>query len=294
MGSQAQTAVAKLFVNNQLMDTQEEALEIEGTVTLGLSFTPQVEMENATARIEVTLKDVSSVAAKTIETALTIHAAPVLSETETCELAQGTLPVAVVKYTAQNGWNTICMPFKLTEELMDRLFGKGWKVFELKAYENDVIRMQEPTGFVAGYAYLVNAMNAPANANGIVVENLQISSTSANYDYRNGVTFQGTYAPLAAGEMTGKYTINADTMLVKGDEATTLQGYRGYFMLAETITTTPKLTFHNADGTPTVVITTPKAEALVRQGFFNLKGQRVETMKKGNLYIIDGKKKLAK
>lgn len=293
-GSQAQTAVAKLFVNNELKDMKEEALAIESKTTLTLNFKPQTVLENAAVRIEVTLKDVSDFTARTVEGTLNVAAAPTLAENESTTLTQGTLPVAIVRYTAMNGWNTICMPFALTHDLMDRLFGDTWRAYELTGYENDTIRMQEATQFVAGYPYLVNAKNAPVNAEGIVVENLIISTTSANYDYRNGITFQGTFAPIEAGLMTDKYSVSADTTLVKGDETATLLGYRGYFQLAESITKLPKLVFYNADGTSTVGIAAPKAETVIRQGVYNLKGQRVEQMRKGEIYIIGGKKTLMK
>ena len=68
--------------------------------------------------------------------------------------------------------------------------------------------------------------------------------------------------------------------------------FRAFFEVAEGEEQVSYLTFTNANGQVTS-ISSLNADKVSGKAY-NLKGQRVETMKKGNLYIIDGKKKLAK
>ncbi|MBQ9671620.1 MAG: choice-of-anchor D domain-containing protein [Prevotella sp.] len=293
-GSQAQTVVARLLVNGSAKDTKETALAIEGTTKIDLSFTPETALENAVARIEVTLKGVSSFAAKTVETTLNVAPAPTLDETVAPELATGTLPVVTLKYTAANGWNTIAVPFALNDDILTRLFGADYEVYEFKSYANDTIKMHAPTMFVAGYAYLVYARNAVAQPDGIALENIRIETTTPKYDASNGVQFTATFAPMAAGELTDKYTVAlGQPLLVKGTEESTLNGFRAYFTLGESITKAPELAFYTANGIPTSITLAKTPTTAAPEGIYNLKGMRVTTMQRG-LYIVNGKKVLVK
>ena len=293
-GSQAQTVVARLLVNGSAKDTKEAALAIEGTTKIDLSFTPETALENAVARIEVTLKGVSSFAAKTVETTLNVAPAPTLDETVAPELATGTLPVVTLKYTAVNGWNTIAVPFALNDDILTQLFGADYEVYEFKSYANDTIKMHVPTMFVAGYAYLVYARSAVAQPDGIALENIRIETTTPKYDASNGVQFTATFTPITAGELTDKYTVAPGLpLLVKGTEESTLSGFRAYFTLGESITKTPELAFYTANGIPTGITLAKTPTTAAPEGIYNLKGMRVTTMQKG-LYIVNGKKVLVK
>lgn len=286
-GQKAQTVVAQLFVGDELKDTQEAPLAIDGKASLSLTFTPETAVESTTARIEVTLKGVTDFAAKTVEQTISIAAAPTLDENEASILAEQTLPALILKYTAVNGWNTICMPFQLTADVLDTLFGEGWEAYELSGYEDNLLKMKKTTTFVAGYPYLVNAKNAPAAAEGHVLKDITIARLSAQYDYRSGATFQGSYQPMSAGSMTDCYAIGSDLTVAKGTEEQTLAGYRAYLTLPEGAKT-PTIQLLDENG-QTTGVKDVKRKSTDDNRYYNLGGQRVTKPAKG-LYIHNGKK----
>ncbi len=293
-GTEAQTAIARLLVNEAIVDTKEVELSIDGTTTIDLTFTPQNVLEHATACIEVTLKDVSDFTAKTVQTTLDIAAAPTLDETTAPELAEGTLPVVVLKYTAVNGWNTIAMPFTLNDETLTTIFGNGWKAFEFKGYDGKAMKLQQVSQFVAGYPYLIHAIETQSQTEGIVLKDVKIETTTAKYDFFNGIQFNATFEPIAVGEMTDKYIFSGEEpTLTKGTEDSAQNGFRAYITMDETVKNIPELIFLNKEGIPTGLRTT-RQENKILKGIFNLNGQRVRSMTKGNLYILNGKKFLKK
>ena len=156
-GTEAQVAVAKLLVNGEEKDSQEAELAVAASATIDLSFVPEEAITDGTATIEVTLKDVEDFAAKTVEATINIAAAPVIDETAENSFTTGILPVAVLNYTAKNGWNTIGVPFQLTNDILTTIFGEGWKAYELTGYSNNEISFSQTTNFVAGYPYIIYA-----------------------------------------------------------------------------------------------------------------------------------------
>jgi hypothetical protein len=111
------------------------------------------------------------------------------------------LPVAVLNYTAKNGWNTIGVPFQLTNDILTTIFGEGWKAYELTGYSNNEISFSQTTTFVAGYPYIIYAEAAPQEVS-FKLENLYIGSATAREDVRGGLAFRSTFAPIAPGQLT--------------------------------------------------------------------------------------------
>ncbi len=286
-GTEAQTAIARLLINGIVCDSVEAELPIEGTVLMELTFTPDSAITDGTARIEVSLKGVSDFVTKSVETILQIAPAPTLDENIAGKLNDETLPVAIVKYTAEEGWNSITMPFVLTPEILTTFFGEDWEAYELKGFTGNTIRFQQTTTFVAGYPYLIHATSVPTQPDGFILEEIVIADTTANYDAFNGVKFEGTYAPLTADQLTGKYLVAQDSTLMACGDSATLKGFRGVLSFEQAITTLPTLVFCDSDGIPT------RIETMTRQPgdkhTYNLHGQRVTPRKKG-LYIQRGKK----
>ena len=222
--------------------------------------------------------------------AITTNAAVVLDEAVAPEgLGTGYQDKVVVKYTAKQGWNTICMPFALTDDDLTALFGEGWKVYEFYQYKDGELGFREASRRYAGYPYIVYCENVPTiEEPGYILT--YVSFATEKSDEYNGAKFQGTFTPMAKGTLAGKYGVTTDGKIRKGGANATMPGFRGYFELPADAPA-PTLSFTDESG-ETTYIRGIEAEQILK-GAYNLQGQPVDTPTKG-VYIINGKKVVIK
>ncbi|MBQ6767121.1 MAG: choice-of-anchor D domain-containing protein [Prevotella sp.] len=222
--------------------------------------------------------------------AITTKAAVVLDEAVAPEgLGTGYQDKVVVKYTAKQGWNTICMPFALADDDLTALFGEGCKAYEFKSYSNGELGFQPASRRYAGYPYIVYCENVPTiEEPGYILT--YVSFATEKSDEYNGAKFQGTFTPMAEGTLTGEYGVTPDGKIRKGGANATMPGFRGYFELPADAPA-PTLSFTDENG-ETTYIRGIEAEQILK-GAYNLQGQPVDTPTKG-VYIINGKKVVIK
>ena len=291
-GTEAQVAVAKLLVNGEEKDSQEAELAVAGSATIDLSFVPEEAITDGTATIEVTLKDVEDFAAKTVEATINIAAAPVIDETAENSFTTGILPVAVLNYTAKNGWNTIGVPFQLTNDILTTIFGEGWKAYELTGYSNNEISFSQTTNFVAGYPYIIYAEAAPQEAS-FKLENLYIGSATEKEDVRGGLAFRSTFAPIAAGQLTDWWGVTNQGRIQPAGSGASLKALRGYFYMnaeaPDTNLSEARIVYINLDGTVTA-ISSVKAQLKADGNTYDLSGRKLTGNLKQGVYIQNGKK----
>ncbi len=228
--------------------------------------------------------------------AITTNAAIVLDDTQDPgTLETGYQDKVAVRYHAKNGWNTICMPFALTNTYLKEIFGEEYRVYELSSYDATTgeLGFQISTSRIGGYPYIVYAESVPTlEEPGLILtyENFR----SVNYDQKgtspNYAKFQGTFAPMEAGSLEGKYGVTPDGKIRKGGANATMPGFRGYFELPADAPA-PTLSFTDENG-ETTYIRGIEAEQILK-GAYNLQGQPVDTPTKG-VYIINGKKVVIK
>ena len=291
-GTEAQVAVAKLFVNGEEKASDEAELAVAASATIDLSFVPEEAITDGTATIEVTLKDVEDFAAKTVEATINIAAAPVIDETAENSFTTGILPVAVLNYTAKNGWNTIGVPFQLTNDILTTIFGEGWKAYELTGYSNNEISFSQTTNFVAGYPYIIYAEAAPQEAS-FKLENLNISSATEREDVRGGLAFRSTFAPIAPGQLTDWWGVTNEGRIRPAGSGASLKALRGYFYMnaeaPDTNLSEARIVYINLDGTVTA-ISSVKAQLKADGNTYDLSGRKLTGNLKQGAYIQNGKK----
>ena len=206
--------------------------------------------------------------------------------------------VVKVKYTAQQGWNTIVMPFSLTDSpaYMKSLFGEDWTAYAINKFEDGKLTFKKSATMAQSTPYLVYAPNATANAEGVYLKNVSIFGfqwTSNNTTQTKGdATFKGTYAPIAAPGMEGKYGITKKGTLAKGGSGASIRAYRAYIEIAEDAPQEIRLYVIDDDTTTQIGSLVQMMEGKDK-AVYNLSGQRVQTATKG-LYIVDGKKIVVK
>lgn len=284
-------ATAKLYVNGEEVAAAKETVAANGTAAFTLTYVPEEDIKNGVAQIVVTY---AGGELTTDEVTVNIAAAPVLNETAASEITTGTVDALVLKYTPKAGWNTICVPFALTEDILNQIFGEGWKAYEYKGYSNGEFTFRKATFFAAGYPYLVFAQDAQAAADGFKIEKVNITAATENSDSYGGATFKGTYAPMVAGTMEGKYGVvpNAEDIpsIKKGGANATLKGYRGYFEIPAD-GGVKGFSFTLVDDATGIsqFVATPENGAI-----YDLNGNKVKNLVKGQVYIMNGQKILVK
>ena len=214
-------------------------------------------------------------------------------------LPSGLQGEAIVKYSAKAGWNTICEPFALTNEILTQIFGDEYKAYELVGGDNGVLTFTQPTAYVAGMPYVVFCKTPVVNENGLLVHGISIDAAQPQAVTYGGVTFQGTYAPIAAPGMEGLYGIVPTIgRIQKGSDKASLKGFRAYFEVSDGVDPA-NLSFSFDDGT---IITGIDDATLMDNGqlttdsaIYDLRGRKVAEaghairLPKG-VYIQNGKK----
>lgn len=286
LAGKSEELTAKFFIGDtQYGEDVVETVEANGTKTFTVTFTP-VEAFSGNAYFTVTNDKISLESEKK---AIEIVAAPVFDETEELTyLAEKTESSLVVKYTPKNGWNTICMPFALTDDILTNIFGEDWKAYEFKSYENDLLGFDIASTFYAGYPYIIYVAEAAEHVDGVILNNVNITKTTAQNDSHGNATFQGTFAPIAAPGMEGKWGVTSEAKIAKGTDEASIKGFRAYFELPDGANARLSF-FDDATGITTII----GADELNDDKAYNLSGQRVQNPKKG-LYIINGKKVVIK
>ena len=287
-GTNDEELTVKFFIGDtQYGEAVTKNVASNTTETFEVTFTPDAAV-NGNAYFTIESTDITAFQSNTV--AVTIAAATVLDETVAPELTEGIVPSLLLKYTRYNGWNTICVPFELTEGILKTIFGKGWKAYEFKGYSDGTLNFETATTFVAGYPYIIYVENAQTNTDDIVLLNVNISKLTAQYDSNNDAYFRGSYAPIAAPDMNGLWGITSEGRIAKGTAEASIDGFRAYFELPSTTTGAPLLSI---DGGPATRINSIDNGQLTIDNAYDLSGRRVAQPSKG-LYIINGKKVVIK
>lgn len=276
----AETGVyAKLFINDAEEATAvAQDIALNGTKTF--SFTYAIP-ENKTAQIKVYYSD-DTEAFATAEHAMKVNYT--LAETvDPITITAGTYDVVLTR-NFNAGWNTVCLPFAVTD--IEEFFGADAKVYEFNDFAGDAISFSKVTETAAATPYLVYAP-AEKEYSSVTLPNVTLSDAAAGTVTKNGVTFQGTYATMAAGKMTGKYGVTAAGKIAKAGANASLKGFRAYF---EGVPATARIFI---DGEATGIGSITADGELQMENVYNLNGQRVENAHKG-LYIVNGKKVVVK
>ena len=206
-----------------------------------------------------------------------------------------------VKYTAVNGWNTICMPIS-PNTYKTQLYGSSATVqhYTLNDYnsETGTLTFKSAPYPGSGTPYLVyvkDAASAPFIINNMYFGGVSASNTVAG-TAPNKATLHGTYTPITAGNFTtSMYGVTSSGQVRPGDGVNAnMKGYRAYFT-GVSAPSTPgariSIVFED-DGETTdlgfVKMVDPEATDV-----YTLSGQKVKKGSKG-IYIVNGRKVVIK
>ena len=177
------------------------------------------------------------------------------------------------------------MPFALNSDILTELFGEDYKIYEFNSFADNNLVFKPATSYYAGYPYLVFVKTAATHENGVILKDVNVSTTNANYDNRNGAYFQSTYAPVAAGSLENWYGVTNNGEVRKAGAGATLSGFRAYFT---GISSSAHIAVIDDNGEATYIRTIEiDGQA---DGIYNVNGQKMNNNLKKGVYIMGGKK----
>lgn len=215
-----------------------------------------------------------------------------------------------VNRTLESGkWNTICLPFPMTEAQVDAAFGSDVQIGDFNGYDTDAddnikVKFTKATAIEANHPYIIK-VSSTVNGFGVTDATVDISPKTGTKINDMASVNKGTNNKPKA--MVGVYepTTLADGLLyIKSDRfwysagGSKLLPYRAYFSFTDfdyeaNIQTTAAPRFrisYDEISTGIKVVSEKKAED---NQYYNLQGCKVSNPTKG-LYIVNGKKVIVK
>ena len=228
-----------------------------------------------------------------------------LDETDTNNTIEAKTGVNVtLKRTMAKGvWNTICLPFEVSEDKAKTAFGAGVKIAVLDTKSTDkTLKFYDCTtlGIPAATPCLIKPSEVKTS-NEYVFENVNIVADELTYDTTDGnLAFRGIYNMVDVttdvkniGDDYYAAFLGANNTIFKANVGGTMKGFRAYFAI-------PKDTAASAlrvviDGTATSIKNIDSEVVESNAPVYNLQGQRVD----GNnltpgIYVKAGKKFVVK
>ena len=209
-----------------------------------------------------------------------------------------------LKRALQNGWNTICLPFAMSDEEIRETFGEGTLVEQLTGVGNSdgvcTLTFSKTTGGIeAGKAYLIKpASGAPATvlsfrskqmADGDKEETEEFSVTGAS----GTLCFQGNYARKALisdGTTDGLYfTQNNKIYRVASGSSVIMNGFHCFIRTSEPNALSAARMVHN-DGSTTDLRLVEVGSTADGQRVYNLQGMQADEKAGRGVYIKNGRK----
>ena len=281
---------AALLIDGAEVATAYETVEANGSKVLSLTYTPEEALEGHEAKIVVTY---AGGTLETEATSLTITAAPTLDE-ETGSLDDfegfASYPVVVMKYSLKAGWNTIILPFGYSDL---SVFGEDAEAFQLNSYADGVLNFSKTTTLNPQTPYVIYATEAKSELIFTDVRDFRTSTDADDLYARissSGIKFQGTYAPIAAGEWNASgtvYGVTTSGYIQTAGANAIIKGFRAYF----DVTDASEVKAINFEGNDATGIANLKDLKDADDLIYNIAGQRLQKMQKG-INIINGKKVL--
>ena len=208
--------------------------------------------------------------------------------------AQNDVDVQLKRSLTPAQWNTFCVPFTISADVIAEKFGAGTLVYTFGSMNGNVMNFKASTTIEAGKPYIVKPANTVVNPTFTGVNIVASAPVKSGAD---GFFMQGTY-----GAKTDLLDDGTNLFLGEGDKfykpakgSTKMKGMRAFFIVPQG--TNLAALRANIDGATTAI---DELTAVVEQPtdnrIYNLQGQFVGTNFEGlhGVYVQNGKKVLVK
>ena len=188
-------------------------------------------------------------------------------------------------------WNTLCVPFAISEEEIKANFGKGTLVEKFEAVNGNTVNFADATSIEAGVPYLIKPTVAGTT---YTFYGKEVSADAPKTEGNADVTFKGIYSPT---DITNNGTVKAAGVTEGGkvlfvNPGSQTKAFRCFFTISDNASITPAMLKISIKGVETAInsIVMDNSNA-TDNAVYNLQGQRVNgnSLTKG-IYIKNGKK----
>nr|WP_302215267.1 Ig-like domain-containing protein [uncultured Prevotella sp.] len=188
-------------------------------------------------------------------------------------------------------WNTLCVPFAISEEEIKANFGEGTLVEKFEAVNGNTVNFANATSIEAGVPYLIKPTVAGTT---YTFNGKEVSADAPKTEGNADVTFKGIYSPT---DITKNGTVKAAGVTEGGkvlfvNPGSQTKAFRCFFTISENASITPAMLKISIKGVETAInsIVMDNSNA-TDNAVYNLQGQRVNgnSLTKG-IYIKNGKK----
>lgn len=208
--------------------------------------------------------------------------------------AQNDVYVQLKRTLTPTQWNTFCVPFTISADMIAEKFGAGTLVYTFGSMNGNVMNFTASTTIEAGKPYIVKPTKTVVDP---IFTGVNIVASDPVKSGENGFYMQGTY-----GAKTDLLDDGTNLFLGEGNKfykpakgSTKMKGMRAYFIVPQG--TNLAALRANIDGATTAI---DELTAVVEQPtdnrIYNLQGQFVGTSFEGlhGVYVQNGKKVLVK
>lgn len=208
--------------------------------------------------------------------------------------AQNDVDVQLKRSLTPAQWNTFCVPFTISKDVITEKFGAGTLVYTFGSMNGNVMNFKASTTIEAGKPYIVKPANTVVNP---TFTGVNIEASAPVKSGENGFYMQGTY-----GAKTDLLDDGTNLFLGEGNKfykpakgSTKMKGMRAFFIVPQG--TNFAALRANIDGATTSIDElTTVVEQPTDNRIYNLQGQFVGTSFEGlhGVYVQNGKKVLVK
>lgn len=208
--------------------------------------------------------------------------------------AQNDVDVQLKRSLTPAQWNTFCVPFTISKDVITEKFGAGTLVYTFGSMNGNVMNFKASTTIEAGKPYIVKPANTVVNP---TFTGVNIVASDPVQSGENGFFMQGTY-----GAKTDLLDDGTNLFLGEGNKfykpakgSTKMKGMRAFFIVPQG--TNLAALRANIDGATTAIDDlTTVVEQPTDNRIYNLQGQFVGTSFEGlhGVYVQNGKKVLVK
>ena len=231
-------------------------------------------------------------------------------KTENTITAQDDVTVNLYRSLTADMWNAICLPFSLTTEQRNTLFGEGHKLQKFDNIGSDnggtQLNFVEVTGAtVAGEPYIVMPTQSVQKNAVVVLSNVNITSTEPTVVNVDDYTFQGIYNPTQLNNITSDpkqvLFIGANNKFYWPNTSTPMKAFRAYFIVPADAAGAGSMALGTDDNGIITSIPMAELDGLFIQGVndrvYTISGQYIGTKTEGlakGIYIVNGRKFIVK
>lgn len=220
----------------------------------------------------------------------------ILRETATVSFnSQNNVDVQLERTLSPTHWNSFCVPFAISEDVIAEKFGAGTQVCTFGSMNGNVMNFAYSTSIEAGKPYIVKPTQEVVNPS---FTGVNIEATAAKKVGADGYFMQGIYSAKTDLATDGTNLFLGDGNKFYKPAGTTtakMKGMRAYFIVPQG--TNLAALRANIDGATTAIDElTTVVEQPTDNRIYNLQGQFVGTSFEGlhGVYVQNGKKVLVK